>query len=90
MPKYLIERDLPGARKLSAQELQDISQKSCEGVQEMNPKVQWNKSYVMGDKIYCEYIAVNKDLVREHAMKGCFSECHISEIGSMNDPTSAE
>ncbi len=90
MPKYIIERELPGAEKLSAQELQDISQKSCEGVQEMGSDIQWNKSYVMGDKIYCEYIARTEDIVREHAKKACFSEYHISELGSTNDPTSAE
>jgi hypothetical protein len=85
MPKYVIERELPGARKLSAQELQDISQKSCEGVQKMDSELQWNKSYVMGDKIYCEYIAANKDVVIEHAKKGCFSAFRISEIRPLID-----
>ncbi len=90
MPTYVIERELPGTRKLSAQELQDISQKSCEGVQEMDSGIQWNKSYVKGGKIYCEYIAATKDMVREHAKKGCFSECRISEVRSTINPISAE
>ncbi len=90
MPKYVIERELPGARELSAQELQDISQKSCEGVQEMDSELQWNKSYVMGDKIYCEYIAANKDMVREHAKKGGFPADRISKVSTIIDPTSAE
>jgi hypothetical protein len=90
MPKYVIERELPGAGKMSAKELQDISKMSNKVIQEMGPDIQWNQSYVTGDKIYCEYIAANKDMVREHAKKGGFPADRISEVRSMIDPTSAE
>ena len=90
MPKYVIERELPGAGKMSAKELQDISKMSNKVIQEMGPDIQWNQSYVTGDKIYCEYIAANKDMVREHAEKGGFPADRISEVRSMIDPTSAE
>jgi hypothetical protein len=90
MPKYVIERELPGAGKMSAKELQDISKMSNKVIQEMGPDIQWNQSYVTGDKIYCEYIAANEDMVREHAKKGGFPADRISEVRSMIDPTSAE
>ncbi len=90
MPKYVIERELPGAGKMSAKELQDISKMSNKVIQEMGPDFQWNQSYVTGDKIYCEYIAANEDMVREHAKKGGFPADRISEVRSMIDPTSAE
>ncbi len=90
MPKYVIEREIPGAGKLSAQELQDISKKSCKVVQEMSSQIQWNHSYVTDDKIYCEYIAENKQMLLEHARKGEFRLTRISEVKSMIDPTSAE
>jgi hypothetical protein len=90
MPKYVIERELPGAGKLSAQELQGISQKSCGVLQEMGPKIQWVQSYVTDDKIYCVYIAVNEEMVREHAQKGGFPANRISEVKLVIDPTSAE
>ena len=90
MPKYVIEREVPGAGKMSAKELQDISKMSNKVVQEMDSDIQWNQSYITSDKIYCEYIAANKDMVREHAKKGGFPADRISEVRSMIDPTSAE
>ncbi len=90
MPKYVIERELPGAGKLSAQELQGISQKSCGVLNEMGPQIQWVQSYVTDDKIYCVYIAPNEDMVREHAQKGGFPANRISEVKSVIDPTTAE
>ena len=90
MPKYIIEREIPGAGKLSAKELNNISQKSCSVLDEMGPQIQWIESYVTDDKIYCIYIAPNEDLVREHAEKGGFPANKISEIKTMIDPTTAE
>jgi hypothetical protein len=90
MPKYLIEREIPNAGKLSAEELQGISQKSCGVLQEMGPRIQWVESFVTDDKVYCVYIAPNVEAVREHAQKGGFPANRISEIKSMIDPTTAE
>ncbi len=90
MPKYVIEREIPGAGKMSAKELQDISKMSNKVVQEMDSDIQWNQSYITGDKIYCEYIAANKEMVREHAKKGGFPADRISAVSSIIDPTSAE
>ena len=90
MPKYVIERDLPGAGKLSPQDLKDISQKSCGVLDELGPKIQWHESFVTDDKIYCVYIAPNEELVREHARKGGFPVNRISEVRAMIDPVSAE
>ena len=90
MPKYVIERELPGAGSLSAAELQGVSQKSCSVLQNMGPQIQWIQSYVTGDKIYCVYIAPNEEMIREHATKGGFPANRISEIKSIIDPTTAE
>jgi hypothetical protein len=90
MPQYLIERELPGAGKLSAAELKAISQKSCGVLSEMGPQIQWVHSYVTGDKIYCVYRAPNAELVREHARKGGFPANRVSQVTSMIDPTTAE
>ncbi len=90
MPKYVIERELPGAGKLSAEELKGISQKSCGVLQEMGPQIQWQESYVTDDKIYCVYIAANEETVRDHAQKGGFPVNSISEVKSVIDPTTAE
>ena len=90
MPKYLIEREIPGAGKLSTSELRDISQKSCGVLREMGPQIQWVQSYVTEDKIYCVYIAPNEDAVREHAAQGGFPANRVSEIASVIDPTTAE
>ncbi len=90
MPKYVIEREIPETGKLSAEELQGISQKSCGVLQEMGSQIQWQESYVTDDKIYCVYIAPNEEAVREHAQKGGFPANIISEIKSVIDPTTAE
>ncbi len=90
MPKYVIEREVPGAGKLSAEELKGISQKSCGVLQEMGPQIQWRESFVTDDKVYCVYIAPNEEAVREHAQKGEFPANCISEVKSVIDPTTAE
>jgi Protein of unknown function (DUF4242) len=89
MPKFLIEREIPGAGKLSAAELQSISQKSCSVLRSL-PQVQWVESYVTDDKIYCVYIAPDEQAVREHARQGGFPANSVSIIRRMLDPTSAE
>lgn len=90
MPKYVIEREIPGAGKLSAQELKGISQKSCGVLSKMGPQIQWVQSYVTGDKIYCVYIAPNEKMVREHAQQGGFPANLVSEVATIIDPTTAE
>ena len=90
MPQYLIERDLPGAGKLSPAELKAISQKSCGVLSQMGPHIQWVHSYVTGDKIYCLYRAPNEEMVREHARQGGFPANRVSEVKSVIDPTTAE
>lgn len=90
MPKYVIERDIPGAGKLSPQELQAISQKSCGVLNKLGPQIQWIQSYVTEDKVYCVYIAPNAEIVREHSRQGGFPANRISEVKSVIDPTSAE
>jgi hypothetical protein len=90
MPQYLIERELPGAGKLSPAELKAISQKSCGVLSEMGPQIQWVHSYVTGDKIYCVYRAPNEEMVREHARQGGFPANRVSEVTSVIDPTTAE
>src|SRR6266571_6282846 len=90
MPKYLIEREVDGAGDLSPQQLQAISQKSCGVLQKLGPQIQWQQSYVTGDKIYCVYIAPNEEMIREHASQGGFPANRISEIKSVIDPTTAE
>lgn len=90
MPKYLIEREIPDAGKLSKGDLQAISQKSCGILSNMGPQIQWVQSYVTVDKVYCVYIAPNADMVREHASQGGFPANRISEIKTMIDPTTAE
>ncbi|HWP01584.1 MAG TPA: DUF4242 domain-containing protein [Methylococcus sp.] len=90
MPKYIIERNIPGAGKLSAQELQAISQRSCGVLNRLGPEIQWVESYVTDDKVYCVYIAPNEALIREHASQGGFPADRISPIRSVIDPTTAE
>jgi hypothetical protein len=90
MPKYLIEREIPGAGNLSKADLQGISQTSCGVLQKMGPQIQWVQSYVTGDKVYCVYIAPNEEMIREHAQQGGFPANRISEIKSVIDPTTAE
>ena len=90
MPKFIIEREIPGAGNLSAQELQAISQKSCGVLSNMGPQIQWLQSYVTGDKIYCVYIAPSEEMVREHARQGGFPANSVAEVKSVIDPTTAE
>ena len=90
MPKYLIEREIPGAAKLSANELQAIAQKSCGVLNKMGSQIQWVQSYVAGDKIYCVYIAPNEQMVREHAKQGNFPANRVSQITTIIDPTTSE
>jgi hypothetical protein len=90
MPKFVIERDIPDAGKLSPLQLQAISQKSCGVLQEMGPRIQWVQSYVTDDKIYCVYIAPNAETVRQHAQQGGFPANRISQIRSVIDPTTSE
>jgi len=90
MPKFVIEREIPGAGKLSPQELQGVSQTSCGVLQQMGPAIQWVHSYVTDNKIYCVYIAPNEEMIREHASKGGFPANRISEIKNVIDPTTAE
>jgi cell division inhibitor SulA len=90
MPKYVIEREIPGAGNLSAEELQGISQTSCGVLQNLGPQIQWLESFVTNDKVYCVYIAPNEEMIREHARRGGFPANRISEIRSVIDPTTAE
>jgi len=90
MPKYVIEREVPGAGKLSADELKGMAQKSCGVTQEMGPQIQWQESFVTDDKVYCINIAQNEESVREHAQRGEFPANSISEVKSVVDPTTAE
>ena len=90
MPKYIIERELPGAGDLGNDQIQGISQKSCQVLSELGPQIQWVESFVTDDKIYCVYIAPNKEMVEEHAQKGGFPANKISQVRRTIDPTSAE
>lgn len=89
MPNYLIERDIPGAGKLTIKELQAISQKSCAVLSAMGPQIQWLHSYVTDDKVYCVYRAENEQLVREHAEQGGFPANRVSEVRGIIDPATA-
>jgi hypothetical protein len=90
MPKYVIEREIPGAGDLSAEELQGISQTSCNVLNDMGPQIQWVQSQVTDDKIYCTYIAPNEEMIRQHAEQGGFPANKVSEVRSVIDPTTAE
>ena len=90
MPKFVIEREIPGAGKLSKSDLHAISQKSCSVLSSMGPKIQWIESYVTDDKVYCVYIAPDEATVREHAKQGGFPANRISEVRGIIDPTTAE
>ncbi len=90
MPKYVIEREFPGAGNLTTDQLKGVSQTSCRVLISMGPQIQWVHSYVTGDKIYCVYIAPSEEMVREHAKQGGFPANSISEVVSIIDPTSAE
>jgi len=90
MPKFVIEREIPGAGKLTADQLHAISQKSCGVLQKLGPQIQWIQSYVTDDKIYCVYIAPNEEAVRQHAQQGGFPANRVSAVRSVIDPTTAE
>jgi hypothetical protein len=90
MPKYVIEREIPGAGKLSPEQLQAISQKSCGVLNNLGPQIQWIESFVTDDKIYCVYRAPNEAMVREHASQGGFPANRVSEVKTIIDPTTAE
>lgn len=90
MPKFVIEREIPGAGKLTPQELQAISQKSCSVLRAMGPQVQWLQSYVTDDKIYCVYIAPDEASVREHAAQGGFPANSVARVRTVIDPTTSE
>jgi hypothetical protein len=90
VPKYLIEREIPGAGQLTADQLQGISQTSCGVLKNLGPQIQWLHSYVTDNKIYCVYIAPDEEMVREHAKQGGFPANSVSEIKTIIDPTTAE
>ena len=90
MPKFVIEREIPGAGSLSTEQVKAISQKSCGVLQNMGPKIQWIHSYVTDDKIYCVYIAPDEETVRQHAQQGGFPANRISQVRAVIDPTTAE
>jgi hypothetical protein len=90
MPKFVIERDIPGAGKLTPSDLQGVATKSCNVLREMGPRVQWQQSYVTDDKIYCVYIAESENDVREHAERGGFPANRISAVRAVIDPTTSE
>jgi hypothetical protein len=90
MPKYVIERDIPGLGKMTPAELQAVSQKSCTILNGMGPQIQWQHSYATDDKLYCVYIAPDEEAVREHARRGGFPCNRISQVKTVIDPTTAE
>lgn len=90
MPKFVIEREIPGAGDLTGQQLADISAKSCAVLSELGPAIQWLQSYVTDDRLYCIYIAPNEEIVREHARRGGFPANRISAVRSVIDPTTAQ
>ncbi len=90
MPRYVIEREIPGAGKLTPVELKGISQKSCTVLGQMGPKIQWVQSYVVDDKVYCVYIAPDEATVRKHAQMGGFPANRVSEVRAIIDPTTSE
>ena len=90
MPKYVIEREIPGAGKLSTEELKAISQKSCGVISNLGPSIQWVESFVTEDKIFCIYNAPNKEIIMEHAMQGGFPANRVEEVKNIISPTTAE
>jgi uncharacterized protein DUF4242 len=90
MPKFVIEREIPGAGNLTAAQLREISQTSVTVLKEMGPGIQWLQSYVTGDKVYCVYLAPDEDTIREHAKRGKFPANRISAVRALIDPTTAE
>lgn len=90
MPKYIIEREIPGAGKLTTEQLQGVSQKSCGVIRQLGPELQWVESFVTADKLYCVYLAPSEELIREHARIGGFPASRISQVLRVIDPTTAE
>ena len=90
MPQFVIEREIPGAGSLSAEQLQGVAEKSCSVLRNLGPQIQWLQSYVTENKIYCVYIAPNEEMVREHAKQGGFPANSVSEVKTIIDPTTAE
>lgn len=90
MPKFIIEREIPGAGKFNEEQLQGIAQKSCDVLRKMGSEIQWLHSYVAGDKIYCVYIAPNAEMVREHAKQGGFPANKVSIVSTIIDPVTSE
>lgn len=90
MPKFVIERDLPGAGKLSADELHAISRKSCDVLAQMGQDAHWQESYVTDDRIYCIYIAKDESAVREHAKRGGFPVTRVDQVRAVIDPSTAD
>ena len=90
MPKYVIERNIPNAGKLTPQELHAIAQKSCGVLNKLGPQIQWVQSYVTNDKIYCVYVAPNEEMVREHARQGGFPANSVAKVMTVIDPTTSE
>ncbi len=90
MPKYVIERDIPGAGNMNGEDLQIVSQTSCRALEQIGPQIQWVQSFVTANKVYCIYIAANEDLIREHADKSGIPASSIQEIKTIIDPTTAE
>lgn len=90
MPKFVIEREIPGAGAMSAPQLQAVAEKSCSVLRNLGPQIQWLHSYVTDNKIYCVYIAPNEELVREHASQGGFPANSVAQVRTIIDPTTAE
>ena len=90
MPKFIIERSIPGAGNLSQQDLQGVSRKSCDVLRDLGPEIQWVESFVTADKVYCVYRAPSEDLIRKHAEQGGFPADRISKVERVIDPTTAE
>ena len=90
MPKYVIERTIPGAGKMTVEQLTAISLQSCGVLRDLGPSIQWNESYVTDDRLYCVYIAPSEEMVREHARRGGFPADRVSEVRTIIDPTTAE
>jgi hypothetical protein len=90
MPKYVIEREIPGVGDWSAEQLKAASQTSCDVLNEMGPKIEWLHSFVTADKIYCVYNAANEDMIREHAKRGGFPANSVAEVKTMIDPSTAQ
>jgi len=90
VPKFVIEREIPGVGSLSSEQLQSISKISCSVLRNLGPEIQWLQSFVTDNKIYCVYIAPNEEMVREHAGKGGFPANSVAQVRRVIDPTTAE